>query len=398
MGLSRFEIQENLYKLYSEKGFLTENDIDSCCEENEVDLFDVDKIIQFLIDKKVIIKDSSTVQEEDDIYDKSQVDFDSFYNEVLERFPEQSFFINDLKKIQPPQKNEWQILIPKAKQGNEYARQRIISMYLRSVYRHAYYFSISYGCDIDTSLENGIFGLIKSIDAYDITSPNSFPGYYGYYVLASMQRNYKKSHSSFDIPNHIYGDMLTFISEYKEVVSKYGINQLFDFVNNDEILDLRRKSKALYKYLSPTINYDFNLIKYNAKIEENCIYNDLHNTILKILNNLKPKEKDIILKRFGLVDGNELTLEEIGKIHNVTRERIRQIEAKALKKLRLPSSLQYLDGFYERKIINQENTDLEMWYTVKLIDFYSDIICYDKDEFEKYGYIIESNEFSEYSQ
>ncbi len=268
-------------------------------------------------------------------------------------------------------------------------------MYLRSVFRQAYIFASSYGCDINTCLENGVLGLYDAIDAYDITSPTAFPGYYGYYVLRTMQRSYRKLNSVVDIKTHELGSLISFLSDYKNIISKYGIDELYDFIPEDELQYFRQSHKSLFEYLLPTHLYNLNLMVYNAKIDELCVYNDLHNKIFKALNNLKPKEKDVIIRRFGFLDGNDYTLEEVGKVHNVTRERIRQIEAKALRVLRRTSNLQYFEGFYDKQIEKQEDIDFELCYLVKLIDFFPEIICYNKTEYEKDGFIIEINEFSE---
>ena len=129
MALTRAEIQEYLYQLSSKKGFLTEQEIEKCCDENDVDFFDIDKIMQFLIDRKVLIQDDTPPVNniDDEGYDRAQVDYNEIYAKVLKQFPEQKYLIEELKKTLPPQRNEWQTLVPQAKQGNIFARNRIIN-------------------------------------------------------------------------------------------------------------------------------------------------------------------------------------------------------------------------------------------------------------------------------
>lgn len=116
MALTRAEIQEYLYQLSSKKGFLTEQEIEKCCDENDVDFFDIDKIMQFLIDRKVLIQDEAPVNDiEDEGYDRAQVYYNEIYEEALKRFPEQKYLIEELKRTLPPQRNEWQTLVPQAK-------------------------------------------------------------------------------------------------------------------------------------------------------------------------------------------------------------------------------------------------------------------------------------------
>lgn len=389
MALTRAEIQEYLYQLSSKKGFLTEQEIEKCCDENDVDFFDIDKIMQFLIDRKVLIQDEAPVNDiEDEGYDRAQVDYNEIYEEALKRFPEQKYLIEELKRTLPPQRNEWQTLVPQAKQGNLFARNRIINMYARNLFRSAYNFCISYGSVLNNSFEDAIFGLLKALDSYDITSPIAFPGYYPYYVYGTMQRNYELLNSAYEIPNHHYQDLFQFLTPYKPFIEKYGIHDFLEYVPERKIIELKEKNLAVYKYLTDLIEYDFNKICYEAKIEELILYDNLHEQIMKTLQTLKPNEKEVIIKRFGLIDGNELTLEEVGQQLNVTRERIRQIESKALKKLRLPSNLKQLEGFYSPKIsINEIGESI---YTAVYSDIYTKTFCI-KNTSEK-------NEFSNMAQ
>lgn len=399
MALSRTEIQEYLYQLSSKKGFLTEQEIEKCCDENDADLFDIDKIIQYLIDRKVLIQDENQLNNSDDDedgYDRAKVDYEAFYNEVLNIYPNQQYLINELRKIQPPQRNEWQTLIPKAKQGNEFARKRIILMYLRGVCRHAFYFSQNFGCDFETCFENAIFGLTKAITSYDITSPQSFPAYQSFYILASLQRAYEMKFSVYEIPKYHYGELFSFLSEHKNIIKQYGIHNLWNYLPDKKIQNLIEKDPDVYNYLQGSCEYNLNQIVYNAKIEELYIYEDLQRVIKIILNTLRDNERIVIIKRFGLEDGNELTLEEVGKLLNVTRERIRQIESKALKKLRLPSNLRLLEGFYGKKIaFNQMKENL---YSVTYPDIYKCTNAKSIETFIQDGFSLEYNEFSDMSQ
>ena len=79
--------------------------------------------------------------------------------------------------------------------------------------------------------------------------------------------------------------------------------------------------------------------------EESAAYSILRDQIFMLLDTLTEREQKVLLLRFGLTDGRTRTLEEVGKEFNVTRERIRQIEAKALRKLRHPSRSKHLKGF-----------------------------------------------------
>ena len=82
-----------------------------------------------------------------------------------------------------------------------------------------------------------------------------------------------------------------------------------------------------------------------ASVEDIVAENELHERLIYILNTLTERERNILILRYGLLDGKWRTLEEVGKIYNVTRERIRQIEAKALRKCRNPSRANKIKDF-----------------------------------------------------
>lgn len=352
MALTRAEIQEYLYQLSSKKGFITEQEIEKCCDENDVELFDIDKIIQFLIDRKVLIQDANQLKNsnEEEGYDRAQVDYDSIYKEVLKRYPEQKYLIAELKKTLPPQRNEWQTLVPQAKQGNVFARNRIISMYARNLFRSAYNFAISFGSDINNSFDDAIEGLIKALNSYDLTSPQPFPGYYPFYVYAAMQRNYEKINSAYEISNHHFQDMFSFLTTYKEFIEKYGIHSFLDYVPERKINELKEKNLIVYNYLMHNIEYDFNNILYDSKVEELCFFEEVREKLYHLLSVLSEREYKTLELRFGLKDGHGLTLEEIAQKYNLTRERVRQIECQALRKLRIPRGTTGLRECFENTL------------------------------------------------
>ena len=222
-------------------------------------------------------------------------------------------------------------------------------MYARNLFRNAYNFSISFGSDINNSFEDAVEGLIKALNSYDLTSPQPFPGYYPFYVYAAMQRNYEKIDTVYEIPNHHYQEMFSFLTTYKVLIEKHGINNFLDYVPERKLTELKENNFIVYNYLRNSYEYDFNNILYDAKIEELALYKALQDALDVLLNTLPEREKEILKLRHGIVDGNELTLEELGQIYGLTRERIRQIESKALKRLRHPRRLNYLYGFYELK-------------------------------------------------
>ncbi len=98
----------------------------------------------------------------------------------------------------------------------------------------------------------------------------------------------------------------------------------------------------------------------DLSLSDSVAHNDLKEKIREILKTLTPREEKVLKMRFGIDVASEHTLEEVGKDFSVTRERIRQIEVKALKKLRHPSRSKKLSSFFDREIQNLEDLDADV--------------------------------------
>ena len=124
------EIIEKLYREYSVHGFLSEDYIFDVLEENGISLFDVEYICDHLLSKGVIIRDETSSDEDDEEYDRSNIDYEEVYREILEIDDSLSDLIEYIRGIQAPQHREWRNLMPQVN-NNAFARNRIFEMYMR---------------------------------------------------------------------------------------------------------------------------------------------------------------------------------------------------------------------------------------------------------------------------
>ena len=169
------------------------------------------------------------------------------------------------------------------------------------------------------------------------------------------KRKYNKSAGCSD-PAEILWEQ---INKIRVAITKYKLNNGYD-PSVEELADILgytvERVQELNKYLTDTVSLntrigeedDTELASFIADeedIEETVTDSLLRDKIEEVLDELSPKEKNVLELRFGLKDGRVRTLEEVGREYNVTRERIRQIEAKALKKLRQPNRIRKLEGF-----------------------------------------------------
>lgn len=388
MKLTRIEVQSILFDLASKKGYVTEKEISKLCDDNSIDLFEVDKIMQFLLDRKIIIQDldSQTVnnkqKDSSDIYDRSQADYDLLYDEITNKYPELNYLVSYIKNTLPPQRNEWYNLILPAKQDNTSAKKRLVTMYLRTVLRLASNFSESYGSDFEDSFQNGVLGLMKAIESYDITSPQPFSSYFSFHVLASMQRNYEKKSTLYVLPLHHYQDLFNFLSKHKNLIEKYGLDNAMNLISTNSLDKLKKDNIDVYNYLQPSVDINFNYLIYNDEIEKRLVDSNLQKVIDSLLGNISTREKEILEMRHGLNCLEEKTLEEIGNYYSISRERVRQIESRSLKKLRRPNLLAMLADFTD-ELCYTKNPDEMLFHN-----------CIFSRNYMKYEPEIDDNEFN----
>ncbi|WP_443738826.1 sigma-70 family RNA polymerase sigma factor [Treponema sp.] len=210
-------------------------------------------------------------------------------------------------------------------------------MYLRGVLRISYNFAKENYCDFEEAFQNGTIGLIRAIKSFDVTSPNSFAGYYSLSVLSEMRRKYSVKNSFFDLPAHF--SQKTF--EFLGIISKYLAKgktpeESIGIISDDFYLEINPKLKM---YFLPYLDLDaisYENFAFDIHIEDDIIYESLKEQLNEVLHTLPERERKVLEMRFGLNNLKQMTLEEVGKYYNVSRERIRQIEAKALRRLRHP--------------------------------------------------------------
>lgn len=204
-------------------------------------------------------------------------------------------------------------LIYEMQNGNENARQLLIKHNLRIVLKIAYKFQTTINLSIDDLVQIGVFGLIKAIDNFDIN------------------RNVKLSTVTYPYIENAFKKYI-YISKMPK---------------RDNSKDISLQSPVYENKNGSEITLEETLEDDGAPIEEIVFQNSRTQTIKKILQKLTKEEREILYLRFGIVDGINHTLEEIGNQKNKSRELIRQKEAKALKKLKHPKITKQIKDFFE---------------------------------------------------
>lgn len=344
------DIIEKLYQEYTVRGFISEDHIFDVLEENGISLFDVEYICDHLLSKGVIIRDDALTDDEEDEYDRSNVDYEEVFSEVLEIDDTFTDFIEYIRGIKPPQHREWMNLMPQVKLKNAYARNRIFEMYMKVAVRIALVHAKRYHLPLDETIQNAMMGLHVSIDKYETARQENFASYFPLWVRQFIMRDAPTLNPSVYFPFHIkdklfaiYDNMEDYFGDIEDRTEP-GIELLQSIATELEctLVEARR----LFDYLAPYESIDELLENEENKLlfsddgvgYENMVavverHFDTDDLQIK-LSKLTYREQEVLRLRYGIGYDHEYTLDEIGQKFCVTRERVRQIEAKALRKLR----------------------------------------------------------------
>jgi len=362
-------IIEKLYGVYKGKGFVSEDLVFETLEDAKIPLYDIDYICDQLLSMGVIIRDDPAAyiqnenedeDEDEGEYDRSQIDYELVFDEVLAIDKRLAPFIEHVRQIQAPQHREWRNLFPQAKNGNQYAYWRIIEMYLRTVVRMALSYHKKISAPLAETIQEGCIGLIMALKKYEIGRQDVFPTYFPLWVQQNILRETPytanpsiyfpvyvkdKLYSIYEIvkghqcdkcrQNRLCPNLLAEAADRLECSTSYAELYLKHYQGYQSIEEMLSEDPLK---LSDHGSFETDFLEsYNLK--------ELETIVVEVLETLTPKEKRIIEMRMGILDGKEHTLEEIGSVFGVTRERIRQIEVKALQKLRNPSRSRRLKVF-----------------------------------------------------
>lgn len=353
----------------SKKNVLEEKDIHDAFAGEELTPEKLDRIYDFLDKKHVdVLKmsndddmDPDLFTEDEDPDPEDEIDMEHIDLSVPEGVSVDDpvrMYLKEIGKVPLLSPDEEIELAKKIELGDEAAKKKLAEANLRLVVSIAKRY-VGRGMQLLDLIQEGNLGLIKAVEKFDYRKGYKFSTYATWWIRQAITRAIADQARTIRIPVHMVETINRLVRTQRQLVQKLGreatpeelakeLDMPVDRVR--EIMKISQDPVSLETPIGEEEDSHLGDFIQDDNVEvpaDAATYTLLHEQLMEVLSTLTEREQKVLRLRFGLDDGRPRTLEEVGRQFTVTRERIRQIEAKALRKLRHPSRSKVLKDYLD---------------------------------------------------
>ena len=365
--------EEKLSKLLelakSKKNVLDETEVLDAFAGDELTPEKLDRIYDFLDKKHVdVLKmsndddmDPDLFSEDEDADPEDEIDVEHIDLSVPEGIGVDDpvrMYLKEIGKVPLLSPDEEIELAKKIELGDEEAKKKLAESNLRLVVSIAKRYA-GRGMQLLDLIQEGNLGLIKAVEKFDYRKGYKFSTYATWWIRQAITRAIADQARTIRIPVHMVETINRLVRTQRQLVQKLGREATPEELAKEldmpvervrEIMKISQDPVSLETPIGEEEDSHLGDFIQGNNVEvpaDAATYTLLHEQLMDVLSTLTEREQKVLRLRFGLDDGRPRTLEEVGRQFNVTRERIRQIEAKALRKLRHPSRSKILKDYLD---------------------------------------------------
>lgn len=357
--LNLSKVKQSLFNQAKKLHYLTNDEILSQIPEPEKHVQEVDEVFDYLFERGIDVFDKVESKETIDT-EKEKLSSSDLLSLLSQKGNVDSvrMYLKEIGKIDLLSFDEEVSLAKDIEKGSKAAREDLINANLRLVVSIAKKY-IGRGLTFLDLVQEGNQGLMRAVEKFDWTRGFKFSTYATWWIRQAITRAIADQAKTIRIPVHMVETINKVYKATRALTQRLGhepsIEQIADEVgiSIDKVEEIYRISQDTTSLSTPVgDDEDSFLGDFIEDTTQLSPYEEtskelLRESIEEVLNTLDERETKVLSLRFGLMGETPKTLEEVGKIFNVTRERIRQIEAKALRKLRHPSRRKKLQDYLE---------------------------------------------------
>ncbi len=353
---ARKQVIKNLLEKGKKKGFLTYKEIQSSLEEIDIDPNQIEKIYENI--ERIGVEIVGDMEEELEEIKQEEEEIDISVPEGISFDDPVRMYLKEIGKVPLLSADEEIELAQKMSEGDEYAKKRLAEANLRLVVSIAKRY-VGRGMLFLDLIQEGNLGLIKAVEKFDYQKGYKFSTYATWWIRQAITRAIADQARTIRIPVHMVETINKLIRISRQLLQELGRDPTPEEIaaemgmSIDKVREIQKIAQEPVSLETPIgEEEDSHLGDFIPDDDapapaEAASFTLLKEQLMQVLSTLTLREEKVLRLRFGLDDGRARTLEEVGKEFEVTRERIRQIEAKALRKLRHPSRSKKLKDYLD---------------------------------------------------